>query len=490
MIEGSDSAVMTVDEREKDVIGIMTPAISTVEPGSFRDRNGRIIYHNGSVLRGISAQSLRDWQALTATDFFQRSVDRGDLIETRRLNPSDIGEIGDLEEWAAVLEHERIPYVSYPYEWSFGMLKDAALLHLQLLIDAIDEDMTLKDGTAYNVQWRGTRPVFIDIPSFERLDRGEPWVGYRQFCELFLYPLMLQAHLDVPFQSWLRGRLDGIPVEDMSHLLTARHVLRAGVFKHVYLQGKMQSRYSDTDKDLKSELRQANFSKQLVRNNAANLSSTIRKLTWDAAKSEWSDYAGDNSYTDQDQGRKAEFVRSAVTQNHRRLTWDLGCNTGKFSRIAAENSDHVVAMDSDHLSVEHLYQTFKSDGVSNILPLCVNLADPSPSLGWRLLERKTLTQRAKPDLTLCLALIHHMVISANVPMNEFISWLASLDSDLVIEFVTREDPMVRKLLRNRDDQYSDYNLASFEECLERHFNIDTREWLVSGSRVLYYARPR
>jgi SAM-dependent methyltransferase len=417
-------------------------------------------------------------------------MSEGKLIHTELMD--DEGQIPAefAEKWAAFLRHETIPFISYPYEWSFGMLKDAALLQLELVLSALDEDMILKDSSSFNVQWMGTKPIFIDIPSFERLNSGEPWVGYRQFCQLFLYPLLLQSYKDISFQSWLRGSIDGIPPEEFNNIMSLRDLIRPGIFSHVYLQARMQKQYAKTEKDVKGYLRSAGFNKHLIRANVERLRKVIRKLKWKRIESEWSDYMNAHSYDDVDHDRKVSFVRDAVMSRQWGLVWDLGCNIGTYSRIAAENSRHVVAMDADDLAVEHLYETLKADNTVSILPLIVNIADPSPNLGWKGMERKDLPLRGKPDLVLCLALIHHIVISANIPLQEFVDWVASLGSSLVIEFVTKEDPMVKTLLRNKEDIYSDYEIGYFEKTLSEAFDITDRKRLNSGTRILYFARSR
>jgi hypothetical protein len=373
------------------------------------------------------------------------------------------------------------------------MLKDAALLHLELLQAALSENLTLKDASAYNVQWIGARPVFIDIASFEPLPPGEPWVGYRQFCELFLYPLMLAAYKDLPFQPWLRGSIDGISSADCARMMSARDLLRPGVLLHVALQNRLQGQYADTKKEMKADLRAAGFNRALIEANVRRLHHLTTRLTWGdagSAPSEWSEYANHNSYDEADRQTKQRFVHTAVQSKAWRRVWDLGANTGDYSRIAAENADTVVAMDADALAIERLYRKLKGEANLKILPLVMNVADPSPNLGWRGLERKGLIERGRPDLVLCLALIHHVVISANIPLRDFIGWLAGLDAAVVIEFVTREDAMTRTLLRNKVDQYSDYDLPCFEQALSDAFVIHRREALASGTRVLYFAASK
>jgi len=461
-----------------------------IEPGSFRDRHGRVFYHDDAVFRGISEQVFNDWKLLSAKKIFVEGIKDGKLIATELVSPQQIPDSASLNNWAAILKHQKIPFISYPYEWSFGMLKDAAKLQLELLHQALDEEMILKDSSSFNIQWIGAKPVFIDIASFEKLVPGTPWAGYRQFCEMFLYPLMLQAYKDIPFHSWLRGSIDGIHPEDFKNIMTLRDFFHAGVFVDVYLQAKLQIKYAGTTKRVKDDIKAVGFRKEMIISNVRRLTKIVNGLNWNRAKSEWSDYADDNSYSSQDAKLKEDFIRQAVQTQRWKLVWDLGCNTGRYSRIASENAQYVVAMDSDHLAIERLYNVLRSENNRSILPLVVNLADSSPNLGWRGLERKSLTERGKPDLILALALIHHVVISANIPLAEFIDWLASLGSNLVIEFVTKADPMVKMLLKNKDDQYHDYELDNFERILASKFTTVKQSPLTSGTRYLFYAEAR
>jgi hypothetical protein len=468
----------------------VTQPSAELETGSFRDRDSRVFYRSGGVYRGLSAQGLSEWERLSSAAFFPRLIEQGKVVETELIERSECPDPALAETWEAVLKHRVIPFVSYPYEWSFGMLKDAALLQLELLAAALEEDMVLKDATPYNVQWDGARPVFIDIPSFIDLKPGEPWPGYRQFCELFLYPLFLQAYKNAPFHPWLRGSIDGISAEHCRGLMSFRDLWRSGVFMHVSLQAALQAKFAGTEKDVKKELKASGFHKELIQINVRKLTKLVSKLEWKQGQSTWSDYVSTNTYDEANRKRKADFVRKAVEDRPRDLVWDLGCNTGEYSRIASESAGYVVSMDADHLAVERMYQALKAEGNKKILPLTVNLADPSPNIGWRGGERKELRSRGAPDLTLALALIHHIVIGANIPLREFIDSLAALGSDLVIEFVSKEDSMTKALLRNKEDKYTDYDQSVLEESLEAAFEIVSKETLGGETRTLYYARRR
>jgi SAM-dependent methyltransferase len=458
-----------------------------LEPGSFRDPDSRVFTGDGRVLRLLSEQGLADWRALSSSGLLEELQD--DVIRTREVE-ADVPEAlhGGV---AAVLEHDRIPFVSYPYEWTFGMLRDAALLQLELLRRAIEKGLILKDSTPYNVQFRGAQPVFIDVGSFEQLREGEPWAGYRQFCMLFLYPLLLQAWKDVPFQPWLRGSLEGITPREARSMLSARDLLRRGVLSHVVLHERLERRYEEKEADFKGDLRKAGFKKELILANIRGLARLIRRLRWEPGRSVWSEYGPETTYSHDDAERKARFVADAVAEESPRLVWDLGCNDGRHARLAAEHAEYVVAMDADSLVVDRLYGALREESQTRILPLAVNVVDPPPALGWRGQERRPLPERGRPDLTLALALIHHVSIGGNVPVTEFLDWLRGVTGSLVIEFVSPEDPMARRLLaRKRPGDHPDYRADWFEQSLTERFEIVRSEQLAGGARTLYLARPK
>ena len=456
----------------------------SLERGSFRDWDSRVFYDDGRVLRALSEDGLADWQALARSKLFADAVAEGKLVET------SVAET-PIDGAAAVLEHERIPFVSYPYEWTFAMLRDAALLQLDLLRRALDENLMLKDSSSYNVQWRGTRPVFIDVGSFERLREGEPWAAYRQFCMLFLNPLLLQAYRGIDFRPWLRGSLAGITPVEARHVLSSRDLFRRGVLTNVALHARLERKHDESSRDVKTELKRAGFKKELIVANVRRLEKLVRGLEWKPGASEWSGYEATTSYDEADAARKEAFVRDVVRAREWGLVWDIGCNEGRHSRIAAENARYVVALDGDAAVVDRLYRKLAAEGEAAILPLAVDVTDPSPALGWHGLERQTLEQRARPDLTLCLAVLHHVSIGSNVPVAEFLSWLAELRTALVIEFPTRDDPRVAALLqRKKDGAHPDYDREPFERALAERFEIIRSEELSSGTRILYHAIPR
>ena len=432
------------------------------------------------MYRALDQEAAADWEAFAASPL------RGDprIVPTEQVEEAPDG-------WSALLRHERLPFVSYPYEWPFSMLQRAALLQLDLLIASIENGLMLKDATPYNVQWRGTAPVFIDVGSFERLREGEPWAGYRQFCQLQLYPLMLQAFRDVPYHAWLRGSLEGITPVELRNLLGLRDRFRRGVFTHVVLHAKLEARYADRTSEVKSELRKAGFSKELVLANARRLRKIVGGLDWNGSSAAWSGYGTSNTYGEADNEVKASFVRSAAEALRPALVWDLGCNDGRFAEVAGESAQAVVAVDGDHAVVDSLARRLAAKGNTLILPLVGDLADPSPGRGWRGAERRAFDDRGRPDLTLALALVHHLAITRNVPLVELVDWLAAPGGSVVVEWVEPTDPQARRLLTpKRDGLHGDYTRADWERLLATRFDVERTQELNDGLRVLYLAHPR
>jgi len=462
----------------------MGNSTAVVNPGSFRDRDGRVYHFQDRVFRGLSTAALESYRKLQEKPFYKKLVETGKVIGTIEVTSEDNPLPDELKaQWAGFLEHDPVPVISYPYEWTFSMLKAAASLQLHLVERAVSNGFSLKDATPYNIQFVNRKPVFIDIPSFEPLQEGEPWSGYRQFCEMFLFPLFLQAYKGCNFQPFMRSGINGVDVQAAAALFGFRDRFRKGVMSHVWLQSKLDRRYGGSSENVRSSLKSAGFNRELILANVRKLQKLVKKLEWEASGSEWGDYTEFHNYSDDDHVRKEEFIRNAVVKEQPNMVWDIGCNTGQFSRIAAAVCPQVVSMDIDHVAVERLF--LNPDTPDNILPLLQNIADPSPNWGWRNRERTDLQTRSKPDMVLCLALIHHVVITANIPLAEFIDWLAGLTDKLVIEYVSRRDDKVETLLRNKEDKYQDYSRESLEASLKRHFDIRQQQEVNNGDRTLY-----
>ena len=468
----------------------MSPAVVEYATGSFRDRGARVFYDGDRVLRVMSQRALSEWRLISQQPFYDELVDSGRVVASRELTEAELLEVAAPAWVAAVLEHDRIPFVSYPYEWCFSMLREAALLHLRILSSLLPAHAILKDATPYNVQFHGCDPMFIDIGSFALHRAGEPWAGYRQFCELQLIPLLLQSYRGIDFQPLLRSELEGLMAERAWQWFSLRDIFRPGVATHVWLHGMMQRSLGSGTGGARGSMQSNGFSTTLIQRNVQQLSRLVERLTWTPPRTTWTGYDDTLPHVAADREAKMAFVREVCGAQRRELVWDMGCNLGQFSRIAAGSARTVVAMDQDHGCVEQLYLDLRRDGPANILPLKIDLANPSPGLGWRGSERLRLEQRGRPNLVLCLGLIHHLVIGSNLPLADVVDWLGDLHGELVLEFPTKADPLVQGLLKNKDDQYEDYSLTELVECLHRRFDLKRCVPLPSGERFLFYAVPK
>jgi hypothetical protein len=458
------------------------------DAGSFRDPGSRVFHQDGQVYRALDRRAMENWQLLAATRLFAEGVADGQIVGTELAAGVDTI---DGEEWVGVLRHEQIPVVSYPYEWTFSMLRDAALLQLDLLSAALAEGMILKDSTPFNVQWRGTTPVFIDIGSFEALEPGDVWIGYDQFLRQYLYPLMLTAHVGIPFQPWLRGQPDGPTAEQLRRVMSTRDLLRKSGLLHVALPARAERTARSEGRNIRSELKDAGFSKEMIESNAKGLRRIVSGLGWNPGSSRWNRYATECDHVRVDRGAKAAFVTRVLADDAPAVVWDVGANDGYFSRLAAETAGYVLALDADDVILDEVYRSLKVSGPDNVLPIVQDLADPSPGIGWRGLERPPLGDRSSPDLVLCLAVVHHLVIGRNVPLRAVVAWLADLGARVVLEFVAPEDPMVRALTVNKKphEVHRDYNEADLRSYLNERFVIESEDELPGGTRRLFALRP-
>ncbi|MCB0358544.1 MAG: hypothetical protein KDD44_02880, partial [Bdellovibrionales bacterium] len=382
------------------------------DPASFRDPSNKVVEFQGTIYRLLSKAAAANWHALQQTRFYEASSRSGEIVATA---PTAIDQlpfpVGNAAWATTALQHETIPVISYPFEWSFSMLRDAAALMLRLQAQAITEGMTLKDGTAYNVQWKGARPVFIDLGSFEPLPAGEPWHGYRQFCETMLFALLIHVHRGLAPHILLRSSLEGVSVATARSFFSWKDAAKRGVLLHVLLHAYLQSSAQRPGHSTRHDVRQVGYSTELMQATIRKLQRLVDALHAPHADSTWSDYVSETGvrhYSENDWANKQRFVEQALSDARPSLVWDVGSNTGTFSLLASRFADYVVAMDQDPASVDLLYQHLRDNQVTNVLPLVIDLADPSPALGWANRERRAFADRSAPDLMLFLAVIHHL----------------------------------------------------------------------------------
>lgn len=453
--------------------------------GSFRDRSGFVFQRDGVLFRQLNESCREDYDSLMGSGLYDHLVEKGLLIPHTE-EPDAQASAPEIAY--KVLRPERVPFVSYPYEWSFSQLKDAALLTLRIQSAARCHGMTLRDCSAYNVQFRNGRPVFIDTLSFAKYAEGEPWTPYGQFCRHFLAPLALMSLKDVRLQQLLRSNLDGIPLDLAAALLPRWSRLRLGLLIHLHAHAASQRRYLDRP------IEQAKFRNKMSRTALTalidSLKSTIRGLKWEPKGTEWADYYSDDSYTARGLEHKHELVRRYLETLRPSTVWDLGANNGFHSRAASEMGAQVIAFDADPACVEQNYLSLAKSGERNILPLLLDLTNPSPDIGWDNDERLSVGRRGRCDVAMALALVHHLAISNNVPLEMIAGYLGKLCTSLVIEFVPKSDAKVGRLLATREDVFPDYTRDGFEAAFGKLFTIAERDRIAESDRVLYLMHGR
>jgi len=455
------------------------------DPGSFRDPASGVLLGPNRVYRFFTSGHVADFEALVEAGLLDSLVTNGAVIETKPLGIEEAPEpYHAVPDVGLVVEHPRIPFISYVYEWPFEMLKAAAIRSLEILQLALEKDLILKDATPYNIQFMGSNPLLIDVGSFERYKEGTPWIGYSQFCRTFLNPLLLQSITGVPFQMWMRSSLEGIEPTHLSSLLPLRHKLRKSVLIDVVLQAWLSRRFASRNSKAPS-LQERSIPKSVITGLVNRLKKSVTGLKRRGkAHSPWLDYEERCHYEADALKDKDRFVDAALARAKPEVVWDLGCNVGRYSIMAARHASYVVAMDSDEATVGALYERVR-DQHTNVLPLTVDLMNPSPSQGWAQEERRGLGERGTAQFALCLALVHHLAISGNVPLQRIVEWLSTITDAGVVEFVPKSDPMVQILLRTRQDVYSGYTEAAFEEALREHFQITDVARLPNSGRILY-----
>lgn len=459
------------------------------DAGSLHDPHSRVVHDGARVLRLLTAEGLEAFEAFAASSLAARGAE--DIVATTRL--AELPATGTDGPWVAALEHERVPVISYPHEWTFGMLRDAALLHLDVVAEALAGGLITKDATPYNVQFVGSRPLFIDVGSFERLRPGEPWYGYRQFCQLFLNPLLLAATTGVGIQTWLAGSTEGVSPVHCARLLPRRVRMRPSIFPHVTAHAWMDRRYARRGgaEDVSGELRAAGLGPAVLRAQVRKLQKLVTGLRWHEGESTWSGYGDRAHYTPADLAAKEAFVRAVAGRRRFEQVLDLGANDGHFSEVAADHADHVVALDLDAAVVERLYRRLRARDDRTILPLVADVADLPGGMGWAGRQRPGLLARLAPDLVLALAVVHHLAISRSIPLGAVVDMLASFGAEVVVEFPCPTDPMVQRLLgQKRAAAAHPYSEEDFAARLGERFDLVDRVELPSGHRVLHHVRPR
>jgi len=448
--------------------------------GSFRDPAGFLYRRQGTLYRQINPPGADDLQLLHRSGLYDLLVGKGLLIPHREAGL----DVAHDDEAIAVIAPEPVPFISYPYEWCFSQLKDAALATLRIQKLALSRGMALKDASAYNIQFHRGRPVLIDTLSLSAYREGQPWVAYRQFCQHFLAPLALMARVDVRLLSLLRTHIDGLDLDLASRLLPWRTRLSPGLLMHLHAHAASQKKHAGR----RGQARPPRVSRKALDGIVDSLLGSVRKLAWKPTGTEWGDYYNDTNYSDAALAAKQELVRAFLREAAPQSVWDLGANDGSFSRLAAQMGILTIAADVDPAAVELNWLRVRRQQETSILPLLMDLTNPSPALGWQHAERSSLMQRGPADCVLALALIHHLAISNNVPLERAADFFAAAGHALIIEFVPKSDSQVQRLLASREDVFPGYSQTGFEAAFSRRFEVVSRAAIAGTERTLYLMR--
>jgi hypothetical protein len=446
------------------------------EEASFRDHSGFIFYEGSKVFRTVSRSYKANYDHLINSGLYEELVKNGLMVAHDEMDGHDFLLREDIYK---VISPEKVPFISYSGEWCFSQIKEAALVTLKVQQTALKYGMFLKDASSYNIQFWGSKAIFIDTLSFEIHVAGHPWVAYRQFCEHFLCPLLLISKVDDQFHKLLATSLDGIPLSLTAKLLPIRQKINPSILMHVVLHAQAQKKYQSNKIATTNSL----FTKEYLIHLSKGLEKLIGKLEW-KSPTLWGTYYEDDvekGYLKEKKQAVAKWINSEKPQN----VWDLGANDGTFSKLASTLNIPVLSLDIDLGAVEKNYLEAKLESSSNILPLVFNFANPTPSYGWALKERKSLFERGKADMILALGLVHHMVITEGVPLDQISAFLSRICNVLIIEFIPKSDPKVIRLLQNREDVFIDYEEKAFLEIFSRNFRLKDSIHFENGERSLY-----
>lgn len=463
---------------------------------SFRDPAGFIFEQDGIIYRQINQAAKDEYDHLMLKDGLYHA-----LIKAKLLIPHEEIDIASIDAKNddlryKIIKPEAVPFISYPYEWSFPQLKDAALLTLKIQEIAIEHGMILKDASAYNVQFIGKRAVFIDTLSFAKYEPGKPWDGYRQFCEHFIAPLAAARYTSYDSLSLLKANLEGIPLSLTASILPKRARLNAGILSHIILHSASQKRYERSgaaDSKAREDARQVKtrrMSKMALLGLMSSLKNTVNSLQPPKSQTEWGDYYDFTNYSEDGFKQKHAVVGKMLKLITPRpsTVWDFGANNGEFSQIAAKQGITTIAWDIDPIAVGRNY--LHQEHVKHMLPLIQDCVNPSPSIGWLGKERDSLFQRGPADAVLALAIIHHLAIGRNLPLSSIAEFFSMTGKHIIVEFVPKGDSKVDVLLASRTDIFPDYTIESFESAMEQHFLLIEKQPIEHTKRTLYLYGPR
>jgi hypothetical protein len=450
---------------------------------SFRDPSGYIFIKGNKFYRAINNSYRENFDFFETSGLYENLLDKGQILSFKKVPQNSINSNKNLYK---VICPDQLRNISYPYEWCFSQLKDAALLTLDIQEESMKFNMSLKDASAYNIQFHNGLPVMIDTLSFEKYNEGEPWIAYKQFCQHFLAPLILSAYVDIKSIKLLHLFIDGISLDYVVKQLPLKSFFRPSIFMHIYMHAKAQNINSD-----KTKLNNKNISKVAILGLIGSLRSLIRSLNWSPIGTEWGEYYSDTNYSAISMGTKQQIISEIIDEFNPKVLWDIGGNNGEFTRLASNKGIDSILFDIDYAAIEKSYRKTKEDNEENIASFVMDFTNPSSGLGWNNKERLSIFNRSNADIVFGLALIHHLCISNNLPLDFVATFFFKLTSKyLVIEFVPKSDSKVKRLLDTRKDIFTEYDQKNFENKFLESFRIIKTIQVENSDRIIYLMEKR
>ncbi len=451
--------------------------------GSFRDPAGEVYHYNDRIIRIIKQKGKSRYEYIKKNNLIKESVEKNFLIESKEIeNKFDNFSSG---ENCYFIEHEKIDYISYPYEWSFFQLKAAALHHLNYQIFLLEKNAVLIDATAYNIQFKNNKPIFIDLLSLDKYNEGDYWIGYNQFLQEYLNPLLMQSLKGITFNNWYKGNLNGIYTEDLNKILSIKDKISLKIYMHVVLLEKfLRKTTSDPNIIIKKFKKKKNLSKNSYKSILIQLKKWIENLEPAKRKSVWENYSIENTYEKNQKEKKLKILQEFINKLKPNKIIDLGCNDGYYSIESLKlDCKSAVGVDFDPNAINQAYKNSKSIEKS-FLPLYMDFMNPSSNLGWNEKERYSFLERANFDCVIAFAFEHHLSIANNVPLEQTINWILKIAKKGLIEFVSKEDFTIQNMLSVKGDIFPDYNKENFEYIINKKANI-IKVNEITNTRVIY-----
>jgi len=445
---------------------------------SFRDPSGHMFYDGDTLRRVINPIYFPQYKKLSQSGFYKTLIKNKLLISHEETLVSDD---------KIIITPEKIPFITNPYEWGFEQFKQAALLTLKIQKFALSKGFILKDASAYNVTFHKGKPIFIDTLSFDFYEEGTPWRAYKQFITHFFGPLVLAKYHGTDVFAMLASFIDGIPVKLIASMLPKRTKISSVLFPNIHLLAKMENKHSE---DYKAETKIVKLSKKSQENIISSLYNYISKLSLKEA-SEWGDYYTKTNYNEGAFKTKKELIRDWVQPLNAESLIDVGGNDGTFARTVQDIVKDILVTDIDRNAVDFNFKQLLENKEDNMLPFVCDVLQPAPGIGFNNSERNSLIERLKdyaPDITMALALIHHITLSGNVPFEKSAEFFSKFSKYLIIEFPTREDSWVESLLvRKREfiNHFDFYNELNFEKGYKDHFELLKKERVTGTKRIMY-----